>query len=136
MTKQAATRSFQAKSQVKNMWLALVLVGGAITCASLAEQRVSGASTLFAVALMMAIWSRRASLVRLYEEHFEMKFAPLAPLRKILYRDIRKVEPLGKQRIRLTYAVGEREQSVKVPLNMLDDQEGQELAQLLSSHAA
>jgi hypothetical protein len=134
---QEPERVFQAKSKVKHTWLALVFAGAALFAASLAAERpVAGGPTLLVVAIVMALWFRKAKLVRLHADHCELKFAPLSPLRKILYRDIRKVEPLSKQRVRLTYFAGAREKSVKIPLNVLDEAEGRELLQFLSSRAA
>ena len=89
--------------------------------------------TLLGVGIMMAVWSRRAEVVRLFDDHFELKLAPLASLRKVRYSDIKCIEMLKKNVARLTL---HEAKAIKIPLNMLQADEQQELMSFLRATGA
>lgn len=128
-----ASKTYRANRRVKNMWLAMAMAGGALACGSLSSgSRVAGATTLLVVSILITVWMRRAALVSLFETYLEMKFAPLAPLKRVHYHDIRKVETVGKNKAQLTYDDGSREKSLKIPLNMLSPGDSDSLLQFLA----
>ncbi len=137
MNQHQPNKSFQVRSQVKAMWTIMAILGFVILSTSLAtEQHLSGGSTLFGVSLAMCIWSSSSSIVQLFDDHVEMKLGPLAPLRRVLYRDIEKVEILKRKKARLVYRTGGRQTSTKIPLNLLEAQEGRWLLRFLVSKTA
>lgn len=135
MKSQQPEKSFQFKSSVRIGWLCLALAGLALMAGGLVLGRPAPGSVAVTIGVVMAIWTRRASIVRLFDDHFEMKVAPLAATRRVRYSDIGSVEVSKK--VGLVTLRGEQEaRPVKVPLKLLEDGEGQWLMGFLSRKAA
>lgn len=129
-----STQSFQIKPSVRKSWLWLAVAGAIATAGGFALGRaIPAGSTVLTIGLLMTIWSRRATIVRLFDDHFEMKLAPLAGLRKVRYCDIEAIEMLPKNVARLTLV---EDKPVKIPLNMLEDEDQDQLMRFLESSRA
>lgn len=130
------SQSFSAKRKVIRMWTVMIPVAAVLVLPSLFG--VGGPSVawlLLAISILMSIWMRRASLVRLYQDHFEMKFAPLAPLRKLHYQDVTQLEVVSSKKARLFYQDGAKERTVAIPLNLLEAEDGLRLVKFLDTKA-
>lgn len=106
-----------AKPGLKRMYLIgglTLLTLGVTTFLMIGRGAPLGAS----IALVwVGIWMSRRPLIKLNSDHFEMKLAPLAPLRLIAYEDVKAIGKKGKKVIlRVANAKGTKD--VKVPQNM------------------
>ena len=126
-----AIRSFPVRPQVRTLWTVLAVVGIAMFVAQLAANTGGGFSTLAAVGLLMAIWSRRATVVRVFDNHFELKIAPFAALRMVRYADLEQVDRVNHKKALVHYRKGDRQTKLSIPLNMLTDEHANWLVQYL-----
>lgn len=131
------SRMFRVKSGVTAMWFAFGVCGLAMLTVGLASSGDVGSSVALIVAsIMMVLWSRRAHPVKLHPDHVELKFAPLARLQRILYRDIRRVEEISRNRVKLVWFDGRKERHTRIPLGLLDREDGRWLSDFLAAKAA
>ena len=89
-----------------------------------------GVSVIF---LFIVIWFSNATLIRLHEDHLEMKMAPLAGRYKILYRDIERTEKVSAKKAVLHVKTAKGTVKRTIYLNMLETNESEELLKYLNS---
>lgn len=131
----APFRALGVRSGVCTMWASLALLG----CAALAAQIATGSggafSTIAVVGLVMAVWTRRAQVVRVFEDHLELRGAPFAPLRLVRFDQILGLER-RKKKVQLRYRRGEEDAKVALPMHLLAQEDGEWLVSHLEAKAA
>lgn len=121
---QTTRRSFTIKKSIRTMWIALAILGVPCFLATLAAGKGGSFGTVATVGVVMAVWSHRARVVRVFDRHLAIKMAPLARLSLVQFEDILRVHTVGRK-LKVTYRDGERSRDVVIPLKMLADEDGE-----------
>lgn len=69
------------------------------------------------VFLAIGIWARSSEPLKIFEDNFELKVAPLAPLKKILFKEIESLS-MDKRKIMLRALVNGKSKTLRIPFNL------------------
>lgn len=85
-----------------------------------------GFSTVATVGVLMAGWSRRARPVQVYDEHLELKAAPLASRKRVRFADIASIDRANAKKVSLLVrAEGKpKPRKIRLPLHLLSTEDG------------
>ena len=72
-------------------------------------------------------------IIKVYEHHFETKFAPLASANYIKFSDLKKVERVSDKKILVHYMQGDKSKKFRVPVQMVDEEEVSQFLNMLES---
>lgn len=131
-------RALLVRPQVRKMYLALAFAGTALLIARLATDGGGGFATVATVGVLMAVWSRRARPVQVYDGHLELKAAPLASRKLIRFEDISSIDQANAKKVSLlVHAAGkQRPEKIRLPLHLLSTDDRDWLLDHLETHVA
>ncbi len=122
-------KELKLKGSYKTMyWLCgILMVGTGVFQMAVSGQAgvMLGCGVLF---LIMAGWWGAAAIVRVHDDHIEVKAAPIAARKRVLFRELTEIDTSNPKKAILRSTNGE---VVAIPMNMLDPDEGGELLEWL-----
>ena len=111
--------SLPVSGKTRKMWILLSVLGTVLFGVQLATGGPGASSTLMVVGLLMAVWSHRAEVVKVYDRHLEVKVGPLAGSTRVLFDEIQELEE-SKRVAKITYLKKGKRKSLKLPIALLE----------------
>lgn len=129
MEQQSIERAFYFNRKILSLYLYIAIFAGfCFILALFLIQRGGALGFAFVMSLVFYFLHKNKPLLTLFENHFELRLAPLAGLQIYKYSDLERIESDKKQI--LIFIAGEKKE-VKIPLSNFSAEERGEIIQLL-----
>ena len=114
---------------MNNMYIgtAVGLILGVITLAIGAPHFL----TLGIIYLIMTIWHKNNSVIKMFDNNMEVKLAPIASKKFIRYTDIEKVDISNKRFVEILYKDSDKMKKLRVIKKLLNDSDLKKLLRTL-----
>lgn len=85
--------------------------------------------------LVMALTTQGKSIIKIFNDHFEMKLGPIAPTKYIRFSDIQELKTESPKKILLVYKDDGKEKSFRLPVHMMTEEDITYFSSLIKQYA-